>query len=333
MAQAEMALEQAVLFEEMRIDMTSLQADRERNNKPARAPKTISEQTDDWRNFTRWCAEAGREPLPATAATLELYVESELRRKGVKSRRPLKTTTVSRRVSTILVKHKEAGVAKPSTDGAYNILANTRRKRLEQPGSKAALSPDELRRIVRALPKDQQGVRNRAILLVGFASAMRRSELSALDLADIEFTKLGFSIFIRQSKGDQEGQGAPLYIFHGNRATTCPLKALKGWLKVRGKWEGPLFTQMSGCGTGGILQDRLSGDAIYKVVTRSVESIGLDPKKYGGHTLRASCVTAALDAGESIPNIMERTRHKKIEMVARYHRPKPFSHDIMAKVL
>ncbi len=140
------------------------------------------------------------------------------------------------------------------------------------------------------------------------------------------------TIQIGKSKTDQEGKGADLPIPPGRRVASCPVRTLKAWLKLRGKWDGPLFCTIKP--SKQVLSTRrMGGTAINKVVKKCVRMIGLDPTKYGGHTLRASMVTAALNAGVSECVIMRRTRHKNIATLQRYDRAKGFACDPLAKAM
>lgn len=321
--------EQLCLFEGMReeIDMKALKVKRA----AMQAVGPLSQNTRravelDWNNFTAFCRKGQRPELPASPETLELYIISELER-------GMKCSTVTRRICTISKKHKKAKEPSPVTPAAWELLTKTRIDRQEQPGGKAALSTDELRKIVRVLGKGTRAVRDRAVLVVGLASGMRRSELRSLDLADIEFSgSKGFTIHLRRGKMDQAGKGRRIDIFAAKRAASCPLLALKAWLKVRGNWPGPLFTRLQSRDLS-VLHKRMGAALVCQIVKRGVELIGLDPAKYGGHSLRSGMVTAALDTGMDSVAIMRRTGHKSIKTLQRYDRPKPFAFDVMAKAM
>jgi integrase len=203
-----------------------------------------------------------------------------------------------------------------------------------QSHAKEALSVDDLRAISRKLAASKSliAVRDRALMVFGLASAMRRSELSALDLADVHITKKGIAVRIRKSKRDQEAKGREITISPGKRAASCPLRTLKAWVRARGRWPGPLFCRMEPR-QNTLMRRRLGTFGIGDAIKRCVELIGLDSAKYAGHSLRAGMVTAALDSGVSHLAIMRRTGHKSVNMVARYDRPKPFSFDPLAKAM
>jgi integrase len=171
--------------------------------------------------------------------------------------------------------------------------------------------------MVAALPDGLLGVRDRALLLVGFAGAFRRSELVSLDRPDLEFTKDGLTVMLRRSKSDQEGQGRKVGIPYGSNPETCPVRALQAWLEAAAITDGPVFR---GVTRHGKVQGRLSGYAVALIVKRYAAVGGLDPSRYAGHSLRAGLATAAAIGGASERSIMNQTGHKSITMVRRYIR-------------
>lgn len=172
--------------------------------------------------------------------------------------------------------------------------------------------------MVGALPDGPRGARDRAVLLFGFASGLRRSELAVLDLVDVSSEAAGLVVQVWRSKTDQEGAGRVVGVHRGVRRATCPVRAVEAWLVERGPWPGPLFCRVSAGGT--VQRGRLSGASVAAVVKRAAERIGLDPARYGGHSLRAGCATAAAAGGASDTAIMGRTGHKSVAMVERYIR-------------
>jgi integrase len=183
-------------------------------------------------------------------------------------------------------------------------------------------------------PKSDVGVRNKAILLFGFASAMRRSELSALDVDDIDILKKGVRVQIGRSKTDQEGKGRTIGIFRSAKVRSCPVAALEKWLSIRGHKKGPLFTNLSNSAPKTKEPQRLGGRGIWKVVKGAVDSIGLDAERYAPHSLRAGCITAAIEGGTAESIIMTLTGHRSIASVARYVRPaNMWKHNPLRKAL
>jgi integrase len=156
------------------------------------------------------------------------------------------------------------------------------------------------------------------ILLIGFASAMRRSELVALDLADLEWTADGVLIHIRRSKTDQEGLGQSVAVPRGS--TACPVAALKGWIEAAGITEGAVFRRVFNRKAQRVTDQRLHGRAIASIVKKGAARLGFDVQAFGAHSLRSGLVTSAVKRGVSLLKICDQTRHKSIEMLRTYCR-------------
>jgi integrase len=172
--------------------------------------------------------------------------------------------------------------------------------------------------MLRMLPDNLLGIRDRALLLTGFAGAFRRSELVSLDVADIQFTAEGLLITLRRSKSDQEGAGRQIAIPHGAHAETCTVRAVHAWLEAAAIIQGPIFKPVDRHGR--ISSQRLSAHAVALVVKRYAEPAGMCVSSFSGHSLRAGFVTSAARAGEPERRIMRQTGHKSIEMVLKYVR-------------
>ena len=293
--------------------MPKLRAEREALRVLSRAPNTRSALAHSWKTFTEWCDAAGREALPASPETVELFLTDLGRTR--------KVSTLQLYLWAISQTHKAKGLPAPITAGARQVIAAVARKKGMQTAPKAALTPAELRLVVRKLdPATERDVRARAVLVLGFATGLRRSELTGLQLRDVEFVPKGLVVSIRRSKRDQLGQGRAIGVFRGVHALTCPVRALKAWLKFRGPDPGPLFG--------------LCPQSVNEIVQAGVSSIGLDPTKYGSHSLRAGMITAANAAGVPDTAIMKRTGHKNVATLARYVRHRDlFAFDPLAKAL
>lgn len=293
------------------IDMAKLRAAVIELRASTRAENTTRAYESDWRIFTAWCERAGRKPLPARPDTLQLFIADELGRFSV--------ATVERRAAAIRAMHLAAGEQHPLNQEVIDTLRGARRRNTKPQAGKKPITAAELRAMVRIQPKTAAGIRNRALLLIGFAGGFRRAELAALRLADLSFTRRGVLIVIRRAKNDQESHGRVLAIHHG-KPRSCPVAALKAYIAQRGKEPGPLWfpgNQRGELREGAALTDR----SIASIVKAAAEAIGLDPELYGAHSLRSGMVTAAAEGGASILAIMNRTGHRSTETVARYFRP------------
>lgn len=272
----------------------------------ARSPGTQRAYESDYRDFAAWCTRAGLDAIPAAPATVGAYLAD---RAGA-----LKAASLSRRIAAIVAAHRLAGYPLDRKHPAIGaVLAGIRRRFGSRQETKAAVLTADLRRMVRALPASPAGVRDAAILLVGFGGALRRSELAALDLEDIEIIDQGLIVTIRRSKTDQAGIGRKVGIPRGRKGT-CAATALQDWIAAGAITASALFTALDRGHAGG----RLSGQAIAAIVKRAALQVGLNPARYAGHSLRSGFATAAARGGASLVEIMEQTGHRSTDVARRY---------------
>jgi integrase len=272
------------------------------------APSTRRAYENDWRDFAIWCEANALSALPTTPQIIGLYLtkRSETRR----------VSTLQRRIVSISKRHRERGLHLDLSHPAIReTFAGIKRALGVAQVKKAPLRRAELPDVLAALPSTLRGIRNRAILLVGFAAALRRSELVALDVADLEFSGQGVAITIRRSKTDQEGAGEVIGIPCGNRL--CPVAALRQWLDTAQISEGAVFRRVIvRDGQPDTIDERLSDKAVARTVKRAVRVAGFDPATFSGHSLRRGFATSAGEAGVDLVALMEQTRHRS-EAVAR----------------
>lgn len=276
----------------------------------SRAPSTMRAYRSDWRHFDAWAAVRGLEALPAAPATVALYVTDLASWAAV--------ATIGRRLASITQAHGAADLESPV---AHLLVRSTmqgiRRSLGTAQASKTPALVADVKRMVAALPDGLLGDRDRALLLVGFAGAFRRSELVALSVEDLADTADGLIVTIRRSKTDQEGAGRTVGIPYGSDPASCPVRAVRAWLASGGISDGALFRSVT---RHGHLGARLSDKAVASVVKRSTERVGLDPARYAGHSLRSGLATSAAHAGASERSIMAQTGHRSTAMVRRYIR-------------
>ncbi|WP_244553018.1 site-specific integrase [Bradyrhizobium erythrophlei] len=170
--------------------------------------------------------------------------------------------------------------------------------------------------MVATAPDKLAGLRDRALLLIGFGGALRRSELVALDVADIEETATGLLVTIRGSKTDQERAGVAIAIARGDVA--CPAKALSEWLTAAGIETGPIFRPIDKAGT--VRASRLTCRSVANIVKAYAARAGLDAGAFSGHSLRAGFLTSAAGKGASIFKMMDVSRHKSVDTLRGYVR-------------
>lgn len=319
--------DQLTLFD-LGVDVAKLREKQARLLDHGEAENTRNAYASAWKQFLLWCEASGRRALPATEKTVCLYLTHLL------EERKRKVTTAELHKAAIMAHHRAVGHALHINGGVSALLRGARRARagVEKPAAKAALSVADLRKICKRLSTDDPvDIRDRAVLCLGFAGGFRRSDLVRLDVSDLLFERRGVLVKIRKGKTDQEGKGREVGLpKHSDKAADiCPVRALRAWLDVRGKWEGPLFYGMR---RGD--QARLKGQAVCELVQRCVRLTGLDSDRYGAHSLRAGLVTACLAAGASELAVMQRTGHKQVSTLQRYLRPATaFQVDPLAKAL
>jgi integrase len=291
----------------------------------AKAPLTLVGYASDWRLWTAWCKATGRDPLPAPPETLCEYVIATLNR-------GCKATTVMRHLTSIAHYHLAEGYESPVRSQAVNLLRGARRIRVEQPRQRAPLLLEHLRSIARVINGSSPAhIRTRAVLLFGWATALRQSNIVALDLTDIERTDRGVVVLIRREKTDQEGRGRRIGVPLGRHPETCPVRALEAWLACRGPEPGPVFRRLNRWGR--ITSYGIGPPVIAQIVKQAVAAIGLDPRRFGGHSLRSGLITEAVLGGATETQVMAHSGHRSTQVMRRYFRnADPFRGNVCAGI-
>jgi site-specific recombinase XerD len=275
-----------------------------------KAAATRRAYRSDWGHFQAWCKSKKADPLPASPATVAAYL-AQLADAG---RKP---STIARKLAAIAYAHKLKGLDKPTaSEAVHAVLRGIRRRVGVAAVQKAPATARAIAAMLEHIPDTLIGRRDRAILLIGFAAALRRSELAALNVADIEQHTDGLLLRIRRSKTDQEGAGAQIPIPRGRRLK--PVEALEAWLVAAQITGGPVFVSV---GKGDRISGRrLSGNAIGEIVKRYAAAAGFDAREFAGHSLRAGFVTSALEDGADLFKVMDVTRHRRVETLKGYDR-------------
>jgi integrase len=239
--------------------------------------------------------------------------------------------TIQQTAAAVERAHVDGGYASPRRLELRAVLRGLSRK-LGGSEGREPLRIEDVVKICDELGRGVRDVRDRAILCVGFSTGLRRSELSGLDLDDVTVLSKGVRVRVGRSKTDQAGVGREVAVFKGKRAGTCPVRALQRWIEIRGRWAGPLFV---GCSpSGAATRRRFGGPAIYEMVKRLVAVVGLDPSRYGGHSLRSGMITAAAEAGAPDVMIARRSGHKSLAVMSGYVRGRDiFAYNPLARVL
>jgi site-specific recombinase XerD len=264
----------------------------------------------DMRVFTSWCEARGLAALPARPETVAVFL-------GSQAKDGAKAATLARRVAAIRDAHRAEGLESPAdAEQVKATLRGIRRTIGTAQSKKAPATAERVIAMAAQSPDTLRGLRDRALLLIGFAGAFRRSELAALAVADLEEVPEGLRVTLRRSKTDQEGAGRVVPIPRGSVA--CPVAAVRVWLQAAGISEGPVFRSL---GKGGRVQpDSLSTRSIGLIVQRYAKLVGLNPDDFGGHSLRAGFLTSAAARGANLFRLMDQSGHRSVETVRGYVR-------------
>ena len=280
----------------------------------ALAPATLKAYAADWAEFSAWCQQRGASALPADPTTVAAYLASI----AVSHAR----STLRRRLAAIGRAQRMKGIAWAASHPAIrDTLAGIFRRHGMPQRQAAAIGTVELRQLVATCHSDLAGQRDRALLLLAFAGALRRSELVAVQREHITFTVDGMKLLIPRAKSDQEGQGAELGIPRGRKPETCPVRAMEAWLRASGCEYGPVFRKVDRWGT--VERTALHPYAVPKLLARRValaklSSSGLE--RLSAHGLRAGFITEAYKAGARDEAIMAHSRHKDVRTMRGYVR-------------
>lgn len=270
-----------------------------------------------WRVWTAWCEANGHTPLPAHPLAVAAWV-AERAGEG------RAIATISKDVAALRWAHEQAGHPDPTTSRDLRlVLRGLRRQHGTAPRHQAhALITDEVRRVVAAVDRSTlRGKRDAALLLLGFAAALRRSELADLRVDDLSFAARGVVVRLRRSKGDQDGEGALVGVARGHHAETDPVRALREWVKAAGlEGSDPLFQRIGGRAAR-VMDQPLSAQSVGTIIRQRACDAGLEDLPVSGHSLRAGHATQAAEAGVAALRIARTTRHAKLETLARYVRP------------
>lgn len=266
-----------------------------------------------WAGFSSWCDAKGLDPLPATPSTVGLYLAD--------AAEVLKVSTLRLRLAAISQAHKTAGHRLDTADPAIRkVMGGIARTKGATVAKKDAVTDAILRDAIRAYAAGDalKAKRDRALLTVGFFAALRRSELVAIDAADLQFTPEGVVLTLRRRKTDQEGQGTEIGLPVKDDTTICPVAALKDWLDASGIAEGAVFRSISKGDR--LLAPRLGDRDVARIVKAATGAAGYDAAAFGGHSLRSGFITTAARKGVPERIIANQSGHKSINVLRGYVR-------------
>jgi len=251
------------------------------------AASTRRAYTSAWRQWEVWCRDRGIAALPAAPEAIAAFI-TERAESG------LCFGTLDGACSAIAHRHHQDGFPDPTADvGVRRVRRGLRRVMGTAPRRQAhPLTVDELDKLVSSIDADTAiGVRDRADILLGYASALRPGELSALDLADVIPKPTGILVAVRRSKTDQDGHGQLVGVARGQRPQTDPVRALDAWFKIRPAGAGALFTRVYR--SGAVTAERIGPRAVSRLVQARANAAGFDGIPVTGHSLRAGHATTA----------------------------------------
>ncbi|MDH2400446.1 site-specific integrase [Bradyrhizobium sp. SSUT18] len=296
--------------------------------KNAHSKNTQRAYKTDWGHFDAWCTAHDRSSFPADLfETIVPYLTAYA---GL-----LKVSTLLRRLTAIRVIHRARGSKLDTSDERFRVFwQGLRNKHHVRKTKKAPLMSPDLRRAIQGLPNTLQGHRDRALLLIGFAAGLRRSELAGLWRTQdpnapgwIEETSDGLIVQLASSKTNQAGEEEAIGIPFGRDETVCPVRAYRTWLTVSGITTGPLFRPVSRHGKMGQLAITGAGVALVvkRVVGRTALSEGITIEKalalartFSGHSLRSGLATSAAKNGAPGHAIQRQLRHKSFTTTLEY---------------
>ena len=293
-------------------DVKSLEIETLKNLKNSKANNTLRAYQSDFKDFSAFCAKNGLPSIPTQPKIIAIYI-THLSKSS-------KFSTLKRRIASISVIHKLKGhyldtkhpIIMENLHGIKRTLGSRQK-------AKKPILINDLKLIIKAI--DEKKIRDKALILIGFAGGFRRSELVNIDYEDIEFVSEGVKILVKRSKTDQSGEGTVKAIPYFDNKEFCPVLTLKSYInqKITIKSEGKVFG--------------ISDKSVALIIKKYAEKAGLDPSKYAGHSLRSGFATTAAEFGAEERNIMAMTGHKTTQMVRRYiHEANLFKNNALNKI-
>ena len=293
-------------------DIKSLEIETLKNLKNSKANNTLRAYQSDFKDFSAFCAKNGLPSIPTQPKIIAIYI-THLSKSS-------KFSTLKRRIASISVIHKLKGhyldtkhpIIMENLHGIKRTLGSRQK-------AKKPILINDLKLIIKAI--DEEKIRDKALILIGFAGGFRRSELVNIDYEDIEFVSEGVKILVKRFKTDQSGEGTVKAIPYFDNKEFCPVLTLKNYInqKIKIKSEGKVFG--------------ISDKSVALIIKKYAEKAGLDPSKYAGHSLRSGFATTAAEFGAEERNIMAMTGHKTTQMVRRYiHEANLFKNNALNKI-
>ena len=278
-------------------DIKSLEVETLKNLKNSKADNTLRAYQSDFKDFSAFCSKNGFTSMPTQPKIIALYITH--------LSKSFKFSTLKRRIASISVIHKLKGhyldtkhpIIMENLHGIKRTLGSRQK-------AKKPILINDLKLIIKAI--NEKKIRDKALILIGFAGGFRRSELVNIYYDDIEFVNEGVKILVKRSKTDQSGEGIIKAIPYFDNKEFCPVLTLKDYINHRflNVEKGRVF--------------EISDKSVALIIKKYAEKAGLDSSKYAGHSLRSGFATTAAEFGAEERNIMAMTGHKTTQMVRRY---------------
>jgi site-specific recombinase XerD len=285
---------------ELVIDLKSLEIETLKNLKSSKSTNTLRAYKSDYKDFALFCLKNGFKSMPSEPKIISLYLTY--------LSKTSKFSTLKRRIASISVIHRLSGhyIDTKHPMITENLMGIKRIKGSHQKAKKPLVISD-LKLIINVIDQEKNEItklKNKALILIGFAGGFRRSELVAIDYEDLDFVTEGVKIFVKRSKTDQSGEGMTKGIPYFSNKSYCPVISLKDWLNKTGTKSGKVFD--------------ISDRSVALIIKKYTEIAGLDSNKYSGHSLRSGFATSTAELGAEERSIMAMTGHKTTQMVRRY---------------
>ncbi|UFN51721.1 site-specific integrase (plasmid) [Roseomonas sp. OT10] len=286
----------------------------------ADAQSTVRAYTADWTHFAQWCQARDVGSMPARPELVGEYL-AELGEGYARA-------TLRRKIAGIARAHRLAGHSLDTRHAAIrDVLRGIGRTHGDPPKRAQALALEEIQKLVAVCEDDIAGLRDRAMLLIGFAGALRRSEICGIEVGHLTWKPRAVELMIPRSKTDKEGEGSRLGIPIGRSAATCPVRALRAWLEAGGIEAGPVFRAVTRHGT--LRSGALTGEAVRLILLKRARQAGIRAtllEPVSPHGLRAGFITSAYRSGVPDEEIMGHSRHRSLTTMRSYVRRSKLSH-------
>jgi len=299
----------------------------------SRSASTWRTYESAWRIFSQWCASLALSSLPAEPDTVAMFI-------GAQADSGLAESTLAHRLAAIRLMHLGQGLPSPhNTLAVVEVMRGLRRQRARagrQPVKKVPLVDELVKRLVDGLNlATLQGKRDRALLLYGFAGALRRSELVAINLSHIEAHEKGHLLTIPFSKGDQDGRGQTIPILAQADSPYCPVAALQAWVAAAKINEGAVFVRLYR--SDRLSNKRLGDRAVAELIKERIYQLkdpSLSEQQFSGHSLRRGFLTSAGKQQADLLKLIAQSRHARVDTVLGYiDNPEPFAQHAAQKLL